>query len=56
MQLTLEFNAEGEKVATRTDVIVKIFDADAYKVGKEVSIRYRQSNPEELVVLDGMKN
>ncbi|TDT52407.1 hypothetical protein DFO53_3572 [Enterobacter sp. AG5470] len=40
----------------KKDVIVKIFNADAYRVGKKVTIRYSANNPEKIVILGDVKN
>ncbi|MDH2913623.1 hypothetical protein N7V53_13920 [Kosakonia sp. HypNH10] len=46
LHLFVKFIANGKEVIVPKDVTVKIFDADNYRAGKEVTIRYLESNPE----------
>ncbi|ORJ48289.1 hypothetical protein PUATCC27989T_02076 [Phytobacter ursingii] len=56
LNLTVEFIAGSEKVVTEKDVIVKIFDADAFKPGQRVTIRYKHEAPSQIVVLGNAGN
>ncbi|MDZ7320158.1 hypothetical protein N4G41_00730 [Kosakonia sacchari] len=56
LNLTVEFNAGTEKVVTRKDVVVKIFDADEFKPGQRVTIRYKNDDPSQIVVLGNAGN
>ena len=56
LNLTVEFIAGSEKVVAEKDVVVKIFDADAFKPGQRVTIRYKHDVPSQIVVLDNAGN
>ncbi|MBW1215247.1 hypothetical protein QNH99_06525 [Pantoea allii] len=51
INLTVEFTAGTEKILTQKDVVVKIFNADEFKPGRQVTIRYRNDSPSKIVVL-----
>lgn len=56
LHLSVKFMANGKEINAPKDIIVKIFDAEAYRAGREITIRYRESNPEKLVVLGNVTN
>lgn len=56
LNLTIEFTAGTEKVVTRKDVVIKIFDADEFKPGQRVTIRYKNDDPSQIVVLGNAGN
>lgn len=56
LNLIVEFNAGLEKVVAEKDVVVKIFDADAFKPGQRVTIRYKNDAPSQIVVLGNTGN
>lgn len=56
LHLSVQFMANGKEINTQKDIIVKNFDAETYRAGKEITIRYRESNPERLVVLGNVTN
>ncbi|WP_039054782.1 DUF3592 domain-containing protein [Enterobacter sp. Bisph1] len=56
LNLTVEFTVDMEKVVTQKDVIVKIFEADAFKPGQYVTIRYKNDSPKKIVVLGDIGN
>lgn len=56
LHLQVEFEAAGMRIATGKDVIVKIFDADNYKAGREITIRYMTDDPTKIVVMGDVRN
>ena len=56
LHLTIQFMANGMEINTKKDIIVKILNADAYRAGKRVTIRYSAYNPEKIVILGDVKN
>ncbi|MCU5771710.1 hypothetical protein N5923_08955 [Erwiniaceae bacterium BAC15a-03b] len=56
LQLIVEFNVGNEKTITQKDILVKIFHADDFKIGKNITIRYKENKPEEIVVLGNATN
>lgn len=56
LRLTIWFMANGKEINAEKDIVVKISNADAYRAGKRVTIRYSASNPEKIVVLGDVKN
>lgn len=56
LNLTVEFIAGSEKVVTEKTVVVKIFDAEAFKPGQRVTIRYKHEAPSQIVVLGNVGN
>lgn len=56
LHLQVEFDAAGKRIATGKDVIVKFFDADNYKVGREITIHYMTDDPTKIVVMGDVRN
>ena len=56
LHLQVEFEAAGMRIATGKDVIVKIFDVDNYKAGREITIRYMTDDPTKIVVMGDVRN
>lgn len=56
MHLSAKFIANGNEVIVPENITVKFFDADNYWAGKELTICYRESNPEKLVVIGNVTN
>ncbi|MGY5958860.1 DUF3592 domain-containing protein [Kosakonia sp. BK9b] len=56
LQLTLEFTAGTRPIATQREIIVKVFDADKYRRGNTVVIRYRDADPTQLVIMGDVGN
>lgn len=56
LNLTVEFTAGTERVVTCKDVVVKIFDADEFKPGQRITIRYKNDAPAQIVVLGNAGN
>lgn len=56
LQLTVEFNAGDEKVTTKKDILVKILHIDEFKIGNNITIRYKEKDPSVIVVLGNATN
>ena len=56
LNLTVEFIAGTKRVVTSKDVVVKIFDANEFKPGQRVTIRYKNDAPSQIVVLGNAGN
>lgn len=56
LNLKLEFTVDGEKITARKDVIVRVFNADEFRAGREVAIRYRENQPTALIVMGNATN
>jgi len=56
LHLTVEFTDGTEKVIAQKDVLIKIFNADEFKPGQRVTVRYKKDAPLQIVVLGNASN
>lgn len=56
LHLKVEFDAEGRTINTGKDIVVKTFNADNYKAGHEITIRYIKDDPTKILVMGDVRN
>lgn len=56
LRLQLEFTAGGVKTATQKEIIVRAFNADEFKAGKTIAIRYMENEPTSLIIIGNATN
>jgi len=56
LHVKVEFDAECKRIATGKDIIVNTFNADSYKRGHEITIRYMRDDPTNIVVMGDVRN
>jgi len=56
LRLQLEFTAGSVKTATQKEIIVRTFNADEFKSGKAIVIRYMENEPTSLIIMGNTTN
>lgn len=56
LRLQLEFIAGGVKTVTQKEIIVRTFNADEFKSGKTIMIRYMENEPTSLIIMGNATN
>lgn len=56
VKLTLEFVAGSEKVIAQKEIIVRVFNVDEFKAGREITLRYREERPTAFIVMGNATN
>lgn len=56
LRLQLEFTAGSVKTATQKGIIARTFNADEFKSGKTIVIRYMENEPTSLIIMGNATN